>query len=112
MRLDVVDANQRNVQRLGEALRGVKPHNQRRRKPRPVCDGDRINRLIVQLLELRNRLSDDLRDLLNMRPACDFGHDAAIGLMQRNLRVDNVGQHLATVPHDRRRRLIATCLYA
>ena len=47
-----------------------------------------------------------------VRTARDFRNDAAVGLVQGNLGVDDIGQDLATVLHHGRRGLIATRLYS
>ena len=105
MRLDVVYSDQRNAERLREPLRRVEPDDERRREARTVGNGDCIYRLAF------HRVADDLRDLLDVRARGDLGNDAAVGLVQGDLRVDDVGEDFASVLHHRRRRLVAACLY-
>ena len=102
--LDVVDADQRNLQRPRKSLRGVKADDQRRREAGAVRDGHRIDR------EVGHGRTHHLADLLDMGAGCDLRHDAAIRHMQGNLRVNDIVEDFATVLHDRRRRLVTACL--
>ena len=99
---DVVDGDQGHAQRLRDALGGVEADNERRRESRSVGHGNGVDRVAL------HRVADDLGDLLDMGARGDLRNDAAIRLMKRNLRVDDIRENLVSVPDHRRGSLVAT----
>ena len=109
----VVDGDQRDVQRHRQGLGRRQADDQGTDQPRAGRDGDR-----VQVAERHagpvQGLVDHRQDLADVCPRGDLGHDAAVSLMQADLR----GHDARTDPRhadvrrprtleDRRRRLVA-----
>ena len=106
VRLDVVYAEERHAKRKGQTLRGVQAHQQRTRQPWTIRHSHGVD-----LPDALHGLRHHAGYLLDVRAARHLGHDAAVGLVQRYLRVHHARKHLAPVPDDRARRLVAARLY-
>ena len=109
--LQVVDADERQVVRQRQPLRGVHPDQERARQSGPVRDRHAVQfgQLHARLL---HRLSDHRQQRLHMLARGYLRHDAAVLGVHLHLCGDHVGDDISPVLDDRRRRLVAGCLYA
>src|SRR5260370_15440994 len=106
MTFDVIDADQRFVQRERHRLRERYTHQQRANQARPNRHRDAVD-LFLRQARARERLFDNRNDLVQMLARSKFGNHAAKALMRCNLRGDHGRDDLAAITHERRRGLIA-----
>src|SRR6266849_5388012 len=106
MTFDVIDADQRFVQRERHRLRVGNAHQQRTNQARSDRDRDAVD-LFFRQARARERLFDDRNDLVQMLARSKFGNHAAKALMSCNLRGNHGRDDLAAITHERSRGLIA-----
>ena len=115
MAFEMIDRQQRQAPRRRYRFRRGQSHHQPTNQPGTCCCRDGIDILKAET-GLAQRLFDQRIEHLHMGPRRDFRNHAAKGAMLFELGPNDVGQYFAIAqpapPNDRRRRLVATCLYA
>src|SRR5713101_635074 len=106
MTFDVIDADQRFVQRERHRLRVRNAHQQRTNQARSDRDRDAVD-LFFRQARARERLFDDRNDLVEVFARSKFGNHAAKALVSCNLRGNHGRDDLAAITHERSRGLIA-----
>ncbi len=86
---EMVDRNQRLVERIGEGLGIADAHQQRSGEPGALRDCDRVDR-IVSLIGLSQSLADHGNDCPQVLTRRQLGHNAAVRLMRGDLRRNDV----------------------
>src|SRR5436190_3555541 len=106
MSLDVVDADERDVERPCKRLGITNAYKQRADQSGPLSNGERLD--VLQLDgRFCERLLDNGLDLFEVFTRGKLGHHAAPRAMQIDLRGDNRRNDLASVTHDGGRGLVA-----
>ena len=106
MAVQVIDGNQRQLLREGEALRGGETDEERADQARALGHTDRIEALELRV-SLGQRLPHHREDELEVTSRGDLRDDAAEAGVQLGLGRDDVGTNVAVGGHNRRRRLVA-----
>ena len=91
----------------GQGFARRQPHQQGPNQTGRTGGRHRIDRPPIETRFLE-RLGDRPINRFHVAPGSHLRHNAAVGLVEGNLRRDHIGQHL-TILYDRHRRLITTC---
>ncbi len=108
---EVIDADERLVQRVGQRLGVAQADQQRSRKSGALGDGQSVDRF-VGLAGILQRLANDGNDGAQMLARRQFRYDAAVRLMGGDLRIDDIRDHLLAGADDRGCGLVAGALDA
>ena len=100
MSLQMVDSTERDVQGKGERLGGREAHEERSDQAGPTSDSKAFQITPPQAGVIHG-FAQDGNDLLQVIPACQFGHNAPIGAVGFDLRVNYVGDNVPAVTQDR-----------
>ncbi len=111
MAFQMVDADQRFLQGVGESLGIAQAHQQRARQTRALGDGEGVDGLVGAACIFEG-FANDRNDGAQMLARSQLRHHAAVGLVGGDLRVDDVRDQLFAGAHDGRRRLVARALDA
>ena len=103
---EMVDRNQRLVERERQSLGIADADQQRSGEAGTLRDRDRIDR-VVSLIGLSQRLPHDGNNRPQVLARCQLGHNAAVGLMRRDLRSHHVRDDLLARAHHGRRGFVA-----
>ena len=103
---EMVDGDQRLVEGEGQSLGIADAHQQGSRKAGALRDCDSVDG-VVSMLGLGQRLAHDRHDGAQMLPRRQFRYDAAIGLVSRDLRRDDVRDQLLARAHHSRCGFVA-----
>ena len=102
----MVDRNQRLIERKGQRLGVADPDQQRSGQSRALGDGDCVQR-VVSLIAFSQRLPDNGNNRPQMLARRQLRNHSAIGLVGGNLRSHNVRNKLLSRTHHRRSGFIA-----
>ena len=106
MALDVVDRNERHIERQCSRLGKIHADEQRADKAGRIGHGDGVQ-LAARQAGVLQRLLGKTVDGLNMLARGDLRHNAAVFTVQRNLRGDTVRQDTPSVLYDGNGSLVA-----
>ena len=102
----MVDGDQRQLLREGEALRGGETDKERADQSGPLGHGHGVEALELGV-SLGQRLPHDWEEELEVSPRGDLRDDAAEASVQLGLRGNDVGTNIPVGGHHRGRRLVA-----
>jgi len=109
--LEMIDSDERFLDRVGERLGVTQTNQQRSGEPRTLGDRDGIDGLVRPAC-IVERFADDGNDGTQMLARSQFGYHSAVGLVSGELRIHDIRDQLLTRAHHGRRGFVARALDA